>query len=159
MSFFTTGKSTTVLTPTLVIDDVGSGILTALGSVPIKAAAGDAFVIGSQIEFTLPYTYNCNTAIQLNKGATPTDLTGAKIFPAAGMNVTKDMHHIARVLSTVYQFTADFEGYLNLLGFAAASLAAANDTLNVATSNFQLSYLQIPASSTGRSFGGILTVS
>ena len=139
-------KSTTALLPTIPIDSVGSGILTPLCSCTLDVKANDILIIAAQVEFTLPYTYNVNTGIQLNLGTNNGDISGSRLIAPIGMNLTPDMHHIDRQIFYIHQVTADFKGHLNLLGYSAASPTHANagDYLCVGTTNIMLAYAVLP---------------
>lgn len=126
-------KTTTRLTATMPIDNVGSGILTALASLKIKVRAGDIIRFTASVQFTLPtpLSYNVNCPIQLNLGSTSADLTGSVIRRPKGENFNAAIHHKERQIAYDHQFTSDFNGFIVLCGFSASTAASSGDLMTV----------------------------
>lgn len=108
----------------LLITDGNSWSFHVVYSVPISARAGDIIQVSFESEITNPQSYLFQTGRFIILGDSATDTTQAKaILPAAGENLTPQVHHQIVSGSCVHTFVEDFEGFVNVVQYAISSAA------------------------------------
>lgn len=108
----------------LLLTDGNTWSFHVVYSVPISAKAGDIISVTFESEITNPQTYLIQTGRYIVLGNSATDTAQSKsILPAAGENVTPQMHHHIVDGSCSHTFTEDFSGFVNVVQYAISSAA------------------------------------
>lgn len=130
----------------LIINSATSYNFKVIYSVPITAKKGDIIQASFRGEVTSEQVYNVQigTFIKLGTSAIDSALTNL-ILPAAGENVIPAVHHMVINGTCSYTFTADFTGFINVVGYANSTAAGSDNTLTVEQGYGRLDVLQFCA--------------
>lgn len=115
-------------------------------SVPISAKKGDIISVTFESEITNPQSYLIQTGRFIILGDTPTETTQSKsILPAAGENLTPQLHHQIVAGSCAHTFADDFDGFINVVLYSISSAAGAGAQAILEPSYGRLDVLHFPA--------------